>query len=95
MSLKIIGLLYHHLTSKTRELPAVDFDLQVIKDMALAHEASGYDSVLVSQSATMPDPLMIGAYVAGITTSSASFWRTGRASSRRPWPRASSPLSTG
>jgi alkanesulfonate monooxygenase len=68
MSLKIIGLLYHQLTSKIRETPAVDFDLQVIKDLALAHEESGYDSVLVSQSATMPDPLMIGAYVAAITT---------------------------
>jgi alkanesulfonate monooxygenase len=68
MSVEIIGLLYHQIASQIYDPPTVDFDLNAIHDLALAHEASGYDSVLVSQNGHIPDPLMIGAYVAGITT---------------------------
>ncbi len=68
MPVEIIGLLYHQISSLMYDAPQVDFDLQAIHDMAITHEASGYDRVLISQNGHIPDPLMIGSYVAGITT---------------------------
>jgi alkanesulfonate monooxygenase len=68
MSLQILGLLYHQITSRTRPAPPGEFDLAAIRALAETHEESGFDGVLISQSATMPDPLIIASHVAAITT---------------------------
>jgi alkanesulfonate monooxygenase len=68
MSVEIIGLLYHQASSMIRNDPLPDFDLNYVHDFALTHEAAGFDRVLISQNGSIPDPLMLGSYVAGITT---------------------------
>jgi alkanesulfonate monooxygenase len=68
MSIEIIGLVYHQASSLIREPAAVDFDLDYLCAMALAHETAGYDRVLISQNSAIPDPLMLGSYLAGATS---------------------------
>jgi alkanesulfonate monooxygenase len=68
MPVEVIGLLYHRPTSQIRDVPDTDFDLGYLHELAAAHERSGYDSVLVSQNASMADPLMIASYIAPATT---------------------------
>lgn len=69
MPIEIIGLIYHQITSPAAaSVPATDFDLDAIHALSRAHEGSGFDRVLISQSATMPDPLMIASYVASRTS---------------------------
>jgi len=68
MSVEIIGILPHRYYSEVYSRPLSDFDLAMIENGARAHEAAGYDRVLIANSATYPDSMPIATWVAARTT---------------------------
>ncbi len=67
MSIEIIGILPHRFYSEVYARPLEEFDTDLIDECARAHEAAGYDRVLIANSATYPDSMPIAAWVAGRT----------------------------
>ncbi|MDX2224055.1 MAG: LLM class flavin-dependent oxidoreductase [Rhodospirillaceae bacterium] len=65
---EIIGILPHRFYSEVYAHPLSEFDTDLIRDCAQAHEAAGYDRVLIANSATYPDSMPIAAWVAAHTT---------------------------
>ena len=68
MSFEIIGILPHRFYSEVYARPLSEFDLDFLGECARAHEAAGYDRVLIANSATYPDSIPIAAWVAGATS---------------------------
>jgi len=68
MGVEIIGILPHRFYSEVYAKPLSEFDLEFVKACALAHEAAGYDRVLIANSATYPDSIPVASWVAGATT---------------------------
>ncbi|MFS0851131.1 LLM class flavin-dependent oxidoreductase [Novosphingobium panipatense] len=66
MTFEVIGLHFSADSSEAHPLRGV-YDPQFIRDYAVAHEAAGFDRVLVGQTATWPDPLTTAAHVAAVT----------------------------
>ena len=67
MPVEVTGILSHRMSSEDVAMPPRVFDKQVMRDYALAHEASGFDRVLIAQSSFWPDSMPLAAYLAGIT----------------------------
>lgn len=68
MTIEIIGILPHRYYSEIYARPLSEFDLELIENGARAHEAAGYDRVLIANSATYPDSMPIATWVAARTT---------------------------
>ncbi len=68
MSCEIIGILPHRFYSEVYARPLSEFDLDFLGECARAHEAAGYDRVLIANSATYPDSIPIASWVAGVTS---------------------------
>jgi alkanesulfonate monooxygenase len=66
MPVEIIGLLFHADSSEVHPLKGV-YDRDYIRECAQAHEAAGFDRVLIGQTATWPDGLATAGYVASVT----------------------------
>ncbi|SDV48751.1 LLM class flavin-dependent oxidoreductase [Chitinasiproducens palmae] len=68
MSVELIGYVPHTRSTETTGLWwSDDFDLSYIEETAQAHEAAGFDWVLVGQSSWGPDPMIIAAHVLRVT----------------------------
>ncbi len=67
MPVEVTGIMSHHLSNEETPLPPKKFDKAVLRDTALAHDAAGFDRVLIAQSSYWPDSMPIAAYLAGIT----------------------------
>jgi alkanesulfonate monooxygenase len=67
MPVEIIGLHFFADSSEAHPLKGV-FDTDFVRDYAQAHEAAGFDRVLIGQTATWPDGIATAAYVASVTT---------------------------
>ncbi|MEQ8736126.1 MAG: LLM class flavin-dependent oxidoreductase [Rhodospirillaceae bacterium] len=67
MSVEIIGILPHRFYSEVYAHPLSEFDLEFLKSCAQAHEAAGFDRVLIANSATYPDSIPVASWVAGVT----------------------------
>lgn len=68
VSVEFIGMIQQRKISETHapEGPAVDTDYT--RAFAQAHEAAGFDRILVPQSSTTPDPTITIAYAASVTS---------------------------
>ena len=65
MAVEIIGMLQPRPQSEIHPADrSVVLDLGYMKEFALAHEASGFDRVLIGYYSDAPDGLLIGSYVA-------------------------------
>ena len=63
MAIEIIGILPHRFYSEVYSDPVSEFDMEFIRECARAHEAAGYDRVLIANSATYPDSLPLASWV--------------------------------
>lgn len=68
MTFEVIGLVNHYDVVTGQDIPAQDFDPAFIDRCANIHEASGFDRVLIANTATMPDNFAIAAFLAGKTS---------------------------
>ncbi|MGF7153399.1 LLM class flavin-dependent oxidoreductase [Novosphingobium gossypii] len=66
MTFEVVGLHFFADSSEAHPLRGV-LDPQFIREYAVAHEAAGFDRVLVGQTATWPDPLTTAAHIAAVT----------------------------
>lgn len=68
MSVEFIGFIGNHNASETipREGPVIDRDF--IRASAAIHEKGGFDRVLLAFHSTTPESLLVGQYVASVTT---------------------------
>ncbi len=67
MPIEIVGLHFFCDSSESRPLTGV-YDVDFVRDYAIAHEAAGYDRVLIGQTATWPDGLAMASYISAVTT---------------------------
>ncbi|MGH6882152.1 LLM class flavin-dependent oxidoreductase [Hypericibacter sp.] len=67
MSIDFIGLIAHRLSSETIPASGPIVDLDYIRRFAQAHEASGFDRVLIAHHSESPDGEQIAAYAASVT----------------------------
>lgn len=67
MPAEVTGILSHRLSTENVAIPPRVFDKAVMRDYALAHEAAGFDRVLIAQSSFWPDSMPLASYLAGIT----------------------------
>ena len=66
--MEIIGILPHRFYSEVFWDPVSEFDVDFIRDCAQAHEAAGFDRVLIANSAIYPDSLPLATWVTSITS---------------------------
>jgi alkanesulfonate monooxygenase len=67
MPAEVTGIMSHHLSNEETPFPPRSFDKAVLRETALAHDAAGFDRVLIAQSSYWPDSMPIASYMAGIT----------------------------
>jgi alkanesulfonate monooxygenase len=67
MPVDFTGLVAHSNPSEVTPRPFGGFDRDYLRRLALAHEASGFDRVLIGYGSIFPDGLHIGTYVTAIT----------------------------
>ncbi len=67
MPCEIVGLHFHADSSELHPLRGV-YDPGFVRDCAIAHEAAGFDRILIGQTATWPDGLATAGHVAAVTT---------------------------
>ena len=67
MPVEIVGLHFFCDSSEARPVTGV-YDVDFVRDYAIAHEQSGYDRVLIGQTATWPDGLAVASYISAVTT---------------------------
>jgi alkanesulfonate monooxygenase len=65
---EIIGMLPHRRYTEVYADPASTFDMEFMLASARAHEASGFDRVLIANTAVYPDNISIATWVAAHTT---------------------------
>ena len=63
-------------------------DPDFVRDFARAHEAAGFDRVLIGYHSTGPDAWLVAAHAAATRSACTCWWPTGRGSRRRPLPPA-------
>lgn len=68
MSIQILGMLGHRLTSEIIAPTGPVFDKQYIASIAKAHEDSGFDRVLIGQWSDQPDGFLVAAHAAAHTS---------------------------
>jgi alkanesulfonate monooxygenase len=66
MPCEIVGLHFHANASEIHPLRGV-YDPQFVRDCAIAHEESGFDRVLVGQTATWPDGIATVGHLTAVT----------------------------
>ena len=64
---EFIGFVGHQEVSETRPAQGQDFDIDYIERSAKAHEAGGFDRVLIAFNARSPENLLIGQHIASVT----------------------------
>jgi len=69
MPVEVTGIMSYHQSNEDAALPPRAWDKAMLREHALAHEASGFDRVLIAQSSFWPDSMPIATYVAAITQS--------------------------
>lgn len=67
MSIEFIGAIRTREVSEIHPATGTDIDLDYLQSITLAHEASGFDRVLVAQGSTGPDAFAIVAHAASIS----------------------------
>lgn len=67
MPLEIIGILHYSNYSEIFPVPNSEFDADFVRDCSQAHDAAGFDRVLIANSAQRPDSMPIAAFVSGVT----------------------------
>ena len=67
MSIDFIGLIAHRLSSETIPPTGPIVDLDYIRRFAQAHEAAGFDRVLIAHHSDSPDGEQIAAYAVSVT----------------------------
>lgn len=67
MPVEIVGLHFFCDSSESRPLTGV-YDVDFVRQSAIAHEESGYDRVLIGQNASWPDGLAAASYISAVTT---------------------------
>ena len=68
MPIQITGLISQNSGTQFAPADPEAFELDALQSYARVHEDAGFDRVLVANTATMPDSIPLGTYVAGITT---------------------------
>ncbi len=69
MSVEFIGMIHHRLQTEIHSgEPAGVIDLDFVSQLAKAHEAAGFDRVLVGYYGYAPDGLLLGQYIASQTS---------------------------
>jgi len=64
---EIIGLQFHADSSEVHPLKGV-YDVNYVRESAIAHETAGFDRILIGQTATWPDGLATAGYIASVTS---------------------------
>ncbi len=67
MPLEIIGILHYSNYSEIFPRASSEFDADFVRDCSQAHDAAGFDRVLIANSAQRPDSMPIAAFVAAVT----------------------------
>ncbi len=67
MPVEITGVVHYNSAGTLFPRPLSEFDLDHIINQAKVHERAGFDRVLIANSAVMPDPMAIGAFISGQT----------------------------
>ncbi|RFU48063.1 LLM class flavin-dependent oxidoreductase [Paraburkholderia sp. DHOC27] len=67
MTVEFIGMIQTRKVSETHAPHGPVIDLQYVKDFAQAHDAAGFDRVLVPHHSTSPDALLTVAHAASVT----------------------------
>jgi alkanesulfonate monooxygenase len=67
MPVSFTGLVAHSSPSEANPKAFTEFDRDYLKRLALAHEASGFDRVLIGYGSIFPDGLHLGTYVTSVT----------------------------
>jgi alkanesulfonate monooxygenase len=67
MPVSFTGLVAHTSPTETNPRALAGFDRDYLKRLALAHEASGFDRVLIGYGSIFPDGLHLGTYVTAVT----------------------------
>jgi len=67
MPVDFTGLVAHNNPSEASPRAFGDFDRDYLKRLAQAHEASGFDRVLIGYGSIFPDGLHLGTYVTAVT----------------------------
>ena len=93
MSVEFIGYTGSGNASEIHPPSGPAIDREWIKKVAQAHEAGGFDRVLIAQHSTGPDSQIVTSYVAAHTKKSGFCWPTARASKAPHSPPANSPAS--
>ena len=67
MPCEIIGLHFHANSSELHPVRGV-YDVDFVRECAIAHEQAGFDRILIGQTATWPDGFATANYVAAVTS---------------------------
>ncbi|HWA46381.1 MAG TPA: LLM class flavin-dependent oxidoreductase [Hypericibacter adhaerens] len=67
MTIDFIGMIAHRLASETIPARGPIVDLDYVRRFAQAHEAAGFDRILVAHHSDAPDGAQIAAYAASVT----------------------------
>jgi alkanesulfonate monooxygenase len=67
MPVEFIGMISHRLASEIHKPSGPVFDRDYIRDFARAHEAGGFDRVLIGYFSDAPDGFLVGSHAASVT----------------------------
>jgi alkanesulfonate monooxygenase len=68
LPVEFIGFVGHQEASETRPAQGPDFDIDYIERSAKAHEAGGFDRVLIAFNSRSPENLLIAQHIAAVTS---------------------------
>ena len=68
MSIEFIGMIQTRKVSETHAAQGPVIDIDYVEQFARAHEAAGFDRILVPHHSTSPDALLTIAHAASVTS---------------------------